>query len=267
MSSILRMEFYITRKSKIWLNIALVGTGFFFLATFIVHNSIDQRMQQAMGLLDPSQSMELAGLPFLSYWERLISSDAITMFTSIFAIMFMLVEFQNGYIKNIWTSIEKKGSFLLSKYTVLLTFIIFMFVVNGIVIGISNFMYLGCTEFGDIYPFMKYCATQILLHFAFCCTVMCIALLAKQRTVVMIASIIYVAFAPQMIYSAINQLVIKVLPASENFLIQKYLPYGNVIQLSTQSDSGEYLRAIIVGLVFIIGTSIVSMLALKKYDI
>lgn len=267
MRSILKTAFFITRKERIWSFVALVGCVFFFLATFIVHNSFDQRMLVAMDLIDSSQAVELVGLPYLSYCERLIGSDTIIMFTSVFSIMLMLVEFRNGYIKNMWTSIERKWQFLVSKYVVLILFIVFMFIVSGAIIGISNFIYLDCSEFGNVGPFIKFLLVQLFLQFSICSLVMCLALIIRQRAIIMVATIIYVTFAPQMIYGAINYLAIKLFDVSNDFLVQKFLPYGNVELLTTLSKSDEYLRVIVVGLVSLVVSTIISVLILKKRDI
>lgn len=267
MKCILKTEFFIARKTKLWMNITMVGTIFFFLATFIVHNSIDQRMLGAMDLMDPNTAVNTTNLSYLAYCERLIGSDTIVMFTSIFSILFILVEFQHGYIKNIWTSIENKLIFLASKYIVILCFIIFMIMISGLVVAISNPLYLNIEEIGDINLFLKFLVIQVLLQFSFCCCMVCVANFLRQKTFILIVSIVYITFAPQMIYSVFNYLIRKIFDTSKDFLIQKFLPYGNMEIIKANSESSDYIRAIIVALTFILGATLVSIATYNKKDV
>lgn len=267
MSNQLRIQFFIMKKNKMWLFIILLSIFFISIFTLATYSLIKQASTAGISGINKLNEFIDSDMSLVDFWENIICSDAITMFTAIFAVVFSMIEFQTGFIKNMWLTLKNQNHFLIGKYFITAVHIIVSFVISILVVTIWNALVLHSNSVGNISSFIKVVAVQFLLQISFCSIVICFSLLVRKNVVAVVVSIIYIMLAKSGIYKVLDMIIESFPNVDESFSIGKYLPYGNIFAITTESNGGDFIRAIIVAICFFLISSIISITMIKRKDI
>lgn len=210
------------------------------------------------------------------YLQDEISSDEIfvqnsqsgifLLLVAIFAVLFVNGEQRTGYIKNIAGQVSNRGNLVLSKMISCLIFSAMLFIAAYLSNLLISQILLGYVSLGSFTDYLPIYAMQLFLHFAYGASMILIAVLSRS----LVASIAIGVMAPMgissIICSFINMLLGKA-GVSESFDISNFALTGNLNQLTIESSSGDFARAIIVSAAFLITSTALSMYIFKKRDI
>ena len=211
---------------------------------------------------------ETAVIPFCDI-IGLAGSSLLTLFVTIFSAFFVVSEYKRGYIKNIAGNIPDKAMLIVSKLTInaivmLIYFgIIFIsgFVFNSLSYTIS---YAGFTAEQYVYQAL----ILLFLNFAVTALVTMISIGARGNsgTCVTMAVIISGGFLAETIWMIVTLLQVTEI-ISPDFDITKYftITYINMFSMGYSSESVGI--ALIIGIIYIVLSTTLSILHIKKKDI
>lgn len=252
MINVIKMEFYLTIKNRIWWVLAVVATCFMFFFTVMLNYSSD-------GMISSPEDINInkiatgavitKELSLTDYCEKIICSDVILMFVTIFASLLALQEYNNGFVKNIWMHIEKKWHLFIAKILVLMSYVFFLFLLNIVILNICNILLLKVNKIEITKNFLKICSIQYLFEVVFGVIIITFALFLKKIIPALISGIIYVAFGHSLICGMLNLLINKTFNLEKVFEIEGYTIYGNILKITSNAEKETIIQAIIVTII------------------
>lgn len=268
MKNILKKDFFITYKSKYWWILLIIVAIFVSLFTTIKYNQSSFFADNGMSnVADNSYVVGQTNNTVFSYIETMICSDVLIMFSSIFTVMIVLQDFQNGFIKNIWISIDKKYNYIFSKLVIIALFVLTTFLLTILIVFMLDKFFFKFDQIGNFNNFFSMLLKQFFLHTAFLSLIILISIVFRKVLVVVIATIVYLAFGQPLLYSAINLLVNKLFKFTENFEIEKYLLFGNIERTRMAVSEADSIRAILIATVCLFMSQIFAYWFIKNKDI
>ena len=131
-----------------------------------------------------------------------------------------------------------------------------------IILGSQVFFgYVNFDGFGNLVPYL---GTQLLLHAAFGAVMICLIALIKSAVASMLIGILVSAGILEIVDTIIGALNHSV---KGHFSIMYYITSGNIAALSVGSAAAEYIRALLIGLIFLICTNGISMAITQTRDV
>lgn len=269
MINITKMEFYIAYKNKTWWILGMVAACFVLFFTIMVHYSSDGMINspEDVAISNVENGVVEHNMKFVDYCEQIVCSDILLMFVTIFSILLGLQEYRNGYIKNIWMNIEKKPQLFLSKILVVMSYVLFIFLVMFGVIALCDVFLLKTKELGELSKLIKICIVQYYFEVVFATIFMSLAIWLKKVVPSLICGIVYISVANVLVCGMINLMVNKLLDLDKPFEIENYLVYGSIMQITLNSENERIFRAICVATIWGGMALIFSTWQLKKGDV
>lgn len=269
MKNIMKMQFFIAYKSKIWWILGLVAACFISFFTIMVHYSSD-------GMINSPEDVNVSmvqtnviehKLSLVQYCEQIVCSDILLMFVTIFSILVILQELRNGYIKNVWVNLDNKWHFLLAKILIVMSYVLFLFMIMFAVILLLDTFLLKTEEVGNVKELLKICIVQYYLEVVFATVFMSIALALKKVVPALACGIVYVSVANVLICGVVDLVINKSLELEKNFELENYLVYGNIMKTTLNAGNDTIIHAICVATIWGLVAMVVSNLLLKKRNI
>lgn len=194
-------------------------------------------------------------------------SGLLLLLISIFTAIFVHAEQKNGYIKNIAGLFPKRGKIVLSKAITIAVYVLIMLALFMAVMVITGYVLWGDGFYmGSVPDFLKFFGTQYALHLGISMVIMLLCMLTRSSAFSMTAGILITAGLLAPVYSIVNKLVNDTHPGWE-FDLNRYTLDGCISMTQAGADAETLLRAVIVGVAFIIASLLLSMVIMKKRDI
>lgn len=266
MKNVISMDMYKMYKSKsTWIILGI----FIAIMALVLYASNSQPQIQEQGSnasADSEFSIEFSQKSVGSEYAYLVSGDMIALFLTVFVIVYMSNEKKEGYIKNIWGSIPKKSQYMLSKMIILAIFDMLLFFSLFIVTFLECKFYFRTGTIGSISQLSAYIITQYLLTFTFGYLVLLLDSLIDNSIVLVAVCCGYIFCVAQILYTLLNKAIDAVFHI-QNFKISKYLVYGNMYLVSLDSGREVFVRAVSVGLIFLLAISFLLLYQYRKKEL
>ena len=154
----------------------------------------------------------------------------------------------------------KEKIFLFAKIAVISIFVFVLYLLAFLVVIVCNLIFIN-TSFGDITELIKLLPLQIVMEIAFVVLTMAASLLIGHTVPAVITCIVYVSFAHNILCSFVNMIVNKASSGSENFNVDDYLLFGNILLLKTGVSGELIIRALIIAALVLSISYILSLLS------
>jgi hypothetical protein len=205
-----------------------------------------------------------AKIPLGEIFTLTIQSKILLMFLVVFTVIFVNSESRTGFIKNIAGQVQNRGTLVLSKLIIVAAYSIILLISALIVIILSFQVFFGYVNFDGFGNLALYLGTQLLLHVAFGAVMICLITLVKSAVASMLIGILVSAGILQIVDTIIGALINSI---KGHFSIMYYITSGNIAALAINSTSTSYIRALLVGLIFLIFASGISMVITQLRDV
>lgn len=229
----------------------------------VVTDETDEKVNVGMTVYVPMQPGEKVTVFDVLFSN--LQSKFIALFLVIFAVIFSSADMNSGYIKNIGGQVKNREKLVVSKAVALIIFTVISMAIAVLVQMLSNGMFLGYMELGNVSDFAKYLSAQTLLHIALVLIGMALSILLKSNLVSMIIVVCLCMNLSMVIYAGINSVVQKI--GVKNFNIIDYTVTGKISMLSMEPASEEFLSAVLVAAVFGIAVTALTGVIFKRRDI
>ncbi len=212
---------------------------------------VDTKPQWASGDMDAS---EMLGIQ--------LSSRIALILVSIFVTLFIVAERKNGYIKNFAGQFPNR-CIMVAARTVAVAVQVFILIAAYAVFTVINGLIFWGDRFvlNSVADFLALLGVQYLLHFAFACFTAFLYLLLNSSTLSMVIVILLCNGFGAFIYNLIDH------AARKSFFIEKYMLETNISSVGVDGLSDGAARAVLVGIIFTLATTALSVLIVQKRDI
>lgn len=282
MFNLVKMDVYRLIHSKItWvIMVFVIGLAIF---SVMMTNSDIQLMQEDPAYATEDTSDEAERTIGIAIWPEeewatgqveigsLVSAETqsgmLLILCAIFTAIFVNAEQKNGYIKNIAGLFPRREKLVLSKAIAIAIQVLFMMAVFTGVMIIMGFALWGSDFYmGSVSKLLGFLAVQYGLHLGFSLVMMLLAVLTRSSAFSMTAGILICAGLMTPVYSVINRAV-NDMGSGWTFDINKYMLDGSIAMTGVGADADVMMRSVIVGLAFIAGAALLSMVIMKKRDV
>lgn len=251
MFNIYRMERFRALKTKIIINMLIIAGIFSVMNVFL--GTLGEQKGKTINVC--------------SQFTQILSNKVLLPILAIVIAVYISGEYKNGFLKSIAGQITNRSYLVLSKvlfatvYTIELFAGCFLFtLISAIIFGKNNIILGFSPEMMGIW------GIQLLLHVGFSCIFILITIVTRSSSLGIGLGIFTLAGLSELIYAGINYLVAKT-GISSHFNIGKYMIEKNVEFVQSGVSAQIFVNAIIVGLVFAILFTVLSINVMKKRDI
>ena len=237
--------------------------GFMFLmcSPAIMKMAIENNWAIAIIYEDPSDMAAITGSDFLTLFHQTnISGGMLPLTTAILAALFVCVEFDGGFIKNIMASHENKWDYILSKVISFGLVNLLYLVVTIALDGLMNLAAGSLFTFNPLPDTLFYLFSVWMIVNAFCALILLIVMLSRSVAAGVAGSIFLCSGAVVMIVNSI----LGIFKANG---IMNYTLYMNLALCPMKYNGAGDLRALAVGAAFLVIYTVLSKLVLSRRDI
>lgn len=265
----IRADFYRLFKSKSFyliMGIAFIFT-IFMMAIYGIYsfalNNID-----ITELGEDTAAMIRGMLPtnFTQYMEMFYFGNYSIMFIIILMVIFCSAEYSKGYIKNTATLISPRYLTVFSKLiiTVFVTAIVYL-LIGIVVVGGCSIMSIEISS-DNVAGIIKMLLVSFLMNVSLASFILMLFYLFRKSMPALISGILYISMGT-MILAFLN-LAIRAAFKADDFDITKYINLGNLVNhVSATASDSTYIRATIVALIVMAGSTAISCVSMQKKDI
>lgn len=182
-------------------------------------------------------------------FQSQVSGLTVLMFIAVFAAFYFSNQVKGTFNKNILKTNNNRWISFISKTIVSLTYSFIFMLFAYLVCVFSAATMCKSFDLGFTADFVKYFAVELLLTFAMCMLTGMVAVLTNTA-VGMIFAIVTGAGLLNLVTMLIDILVNNVILKNGDFATSHYIITGNMSALSIGADSGDFVRPIVVALIF-----------------
>lgn len=189
-----------------------------------------------------------------------INGGTLMTLCAIAVILFVSTKYKNGFIKNIANQLSRRELLVFPEI-----------IVSSVACALYFFAYSTCTIaagaviFGNTFitfsflDIIKLLIVQFVLHWSFCCLLLLFYMLTNSATVTMVIGLLISFKILNVIYALVERF--------SHFNIGQYMLDANIFQLGMASAKAVYIRAVIVGLIFLFVEIVLLCMVMHKKDI
>ena len=222
----------------------------------VVTDETDENVNVGMTVYVPMQPGEKVTVFDVLFSN--LQSKFIALFLVIFAVIFSSADMNSGYIKNIGGQVKNREKLVISKAVALIIFTVISMVITVLVQMVTNGIFLGYMELGNVSNLVKYLSAQTLLHIALVLIGMALSIVLKSNLVSMIIVVCLCMNLSMVIYAGINSFIQKM--GVKDFSIIDYT-------VTMEPANKEFLSALLVAAVFGIAVTALTGVIFKRRDI
>lgn len=283
MINIIKMDLYRLLHSISFKVMFLAIIGLAFFATNMTKMDINMMAEQrevqgeyvdvstppeGIGIFVDTKPAWIDGdVPLVDLSITFLASRLVLILCVIFVPLFVNAESKSGYIKNIAGQLSNKGILVISKlivaaiqvFIILAGFVIFTWIAG--VFCWKDRMVLGSLSDFGIAFFLQY-----LLHFSLSAVALMFTILFKNSGLSMTWGILCSAGTMSLLYGFINSLLHS-LEGFDKFDVTKYMIETNISYINNAIQQDACIRMFVVGVVYVLFASVVSILVMQKRDI
>lgn len=280
MLNILKMDLYRMFKTKslriIWLimSVLIIGTTYLAYTEFKAEQPVyDESSETAVTEDEPQNFGMDVTVPTrpgedVTVFDMVFANlhgKFIALFVVIFAVMFATADITSGYIKSIGGQVRNRSQLIVSKALLLFLYTVLTIAVFILVQAVSNQIFFGYMEWGDMTQFLQYTGTEILLHYALALICMTIAIIARNNVFSMIMSVLLCMNFMMILYSFIDKIIAKV--GVKDFELIEYTVTGRMSMLSMETTGKDIVGGVCIAAAFIIAMTVLCSTVFEKRDI
>lgn len=189
-----------------------------------------------------------------------INGGILMLLCAIFVVVFVSAEYKDGFIKNIAGQLPYRGMLVFPEV-----------IVTAVACALYSFVYSGCivaagaVVFGNTFiavpvpTIMELLAVQLILHWGFGCLILFFYILAESAVFAMVAGTLISFNVLNIVYTFVGRF--------SHFEIAQYMLDYNIFRVKIESVASTYVRAVFVGLIFVLAGTILSSVVVQKKDI
>lgn len=191
-----------------------------------------------------------------------LKSRMALILVSVFVVLFFAAERKNGFIKNIAGMFHNRSIMVAAKFFAVAVQVFVLFAAYAAFTMISCLIFLGDRlVLSSVTELLSLLGVQYLLHFAFACFTVFLCLLSNSSALCIAIGILLCSGFGSLIYNLINYVI------GRSFSVEKYMLETTISSVGAGVSSDIALRAVIVGVIFILASTSISMLIVQKRDI
>jgi ABC-2 type transport system permease protein len=263
MLNLLRSDFYRLFRSRAFYICTLVAIFLHAIGIFVMKWSIT--MVSNMNTQVEGVPLTLPYKDGLSYGLSALSDGNVHLLIAIFISVFITAEFTHGTMKNVVSKGFQRLQIYLSKFVTMITAAFLMICAMVIISTICGTIVIG--SFGSFTGTMvglslSIIGVEFLLHAALTAMFILVAMVVRSSGGVIAINILGMSLAPA-IYSLIEYIF------KNKFQFSKYGLLKNIqfYYLNTTATGEDFIRSILVGLVFLAASTAIGIFAFKKMDV
>lgn len=244
MTKMIKMDIYrFFRSASTWI-ILFAAVILAFLSVMLVHTNTSIQLYYNAGELLAAQ----------------INGGMLMALCAVAVIIFVSAKYKNGFIKNIANQLPRRELLVFPEI-----------IVSSVACALYFFTYSICTIaagvilFGNtfiVFPFLniiKLLIVQFVLHWSFCCLLLLLYMLTNSTTATMVLGFLMSFKVLNVFYTLVERFT--------HFYIAQYMLDSNIFQIGVESTKPAYIRAVIVGLIFLLAGNILLCVVMHKKDI
>ena len=248
MTNMVKMDLYrFFRSTSTWISL-LTAVILAFLMVMLVHTTINTT----------AASVRISNAGELLTVQ--INSGVPMALCAVAVIIFVSAKYKNGFIKNIANQLSRHELLVVPEIIVTFAACALYFFAYSICTIAAGKLFFGNTFI--TFPFfaiMKLLIVQFILHWSFCCLLLLIYMLTNSTAFTMAAGLLITFKILNVFYALVEQFT--------SFNIEQYMLDANIFQLGMESAAVAYIRATIVGLIFLLAEIALLYIVMYKKDI
>ncbi len=283
MTNLVKMDLYRMFKSKaIWIILA-IAMLMMLASAFMTHSDVVYYMNNPIALENLKISYKEvnwgvyigsvspdwctgAKIPLGDLITVNIQSNILLMFLVVFTVTFVSEESRTGFIKNIAGYVQNRGMLVLSKMISVAVFAAMLLISACIVIMLGCKLFFGYIDFEGLNNFISFFGIELILHVAFGAVIICLVTVLKSPVASIMTGILLSAGILQIIDTIIGAFIGN-MSLPRNFSIMYYTVSGNIKKMTIYNNFQGYIRALIIGFVFMVFSMGISMYITQKRDV
>lgn len=203
----------------------------------------------------------------LEVMDILVRSGTLLIFCTIFATLFINAEQKNGYVKNIAGLFPKRTLPLLSKVIAVFVQTLSIFVLSLTAMSVCSLICWGDRVYiGSFAEFLPLLGLQLLLHFAFSCLISFFCTATRSSAFSIAMGMVFTLGLSILILQGAAK-IISLIDKTADFNLYQYSLVANINSAYMGMADKDFLRAVIVALVFLVCSIGLSLFITKKRDI
>lgn len=276
MINLLKMDFYRMLRSKsawVILVVTMMFAGFSMsmgkadgMEPYDNGNKVEiseESINMNFGIyVNTPQSVDGTPPALLEYIQADLQSGILMIFIAIFSAVFVHAERKNGYIKNIGRIHKHKSMLVLSKIGIVIAYLAVVLVSYTLVQVLYGMHLYPDASLGITADRLQYIGIQFILMAAFAVMILFITVLFKQSEFSIAFGLLIACGIGYLFTAIINQNV-----PLEGFDINQYLLVATVNRISDQSSAAVLSHAFLVGAVWLVIWSGLTMLVTERRDV
>lgn len=273
MSNVLKMEWFRFKKSRYVYIILIVLTILFLFGTILdssqkneVSDTVKQENRNSFELYTEDYDTTYT-TDFIEKYEMIVSSfsgNVVPMSILIFSCLFAGAYHKNKFEKNIAGLIGNRKRLVISNLIICSIYCLIIMLVTLVSSLIGYYLFypdFTSMPAGDFINLIKYLALYYILLNSVAIVMSCFVQIIGNQIIAIIIGLIY---GSGIVYGIVDFMV-QILGV-QGFSIQKYVPLGNLYNLSIH-DQSMYIPAAFIAVIFGVSFLIINVMVKDKQDI
>lgn len=244
MTKMIKMDLYrFFRSASTWIILFAAATLAFLSVMLVSTNTSIQPYSNAGELLAAQ-----------------INGGMLMVLCAVAVIIFESAKYKNGFIKNIANQLSRRELLAFPEI-----------IVSSVACALYFFAYSICTIaagavfFGNTFitfsflDIIKLLVVQFVLHWGFCCLLLLFYILTNSTTAAMVIGLLISFKILNIFYILVERFT--------HFNIGQYMLDANIFQIGMASTNPIYIRAVIVGLIFLLVEIVLLCMVMRRKDI
>ena len=248
MTKMIKMDLYrFFRSTSTWISL-LTTVILAFLMVMLVHTTINTT----------AASVRISNAGELLTVQ--INSGVPMALCAVAVIIFVSTKYKNGFIKNVANQLPQRELLVIPEIIVAFAGCALYFFAYSICTIITGKLLLGNTFISfPFFAIMKLMMVQFILHWSFCCLLLLIFMLTNSTTFTVATGLLIAFKILNILYALVERIT--------SLNIEQYMLDANIFQLEMESTIAAYIRATIVGLIFLLAEIALLCMIMRKKDI
>lgn len=189
-----------------------------------------------------------------------INGGMLMILCAVSVIIFVSAKYKNGFIKNIANQLSRREMLVFPEIIAAFVACALHFFVYSFCTITAGAVFLGNTfSTFSFFAIMILLLVQFVLHWGFCCLILLFYMLTNSTTFTMAAGFLIAFKILNIFYVPIKRFT--------QFNIEQFMLDSNIFQIGMYSAKPIYIRAIIVGLLFLLTEIILLCMVMRKKEI
>ena len=244
MTKMIKMDLYrFFRSTSTWI-ILFVTVILAFFSVMLVHTNTSIMIYSNAGEMLAAQ----------------INGGMLMVLCAVAVIIFVSAKYKNGFIKNIANQLPRRELLVFSEIIVTFVACALYFFAYSICTIVAGAVFFGNTFI--TFPFLdiiNLLIVQFVLHWSFCCLLLLFYMLTGSTTATMVIGLLISFKILNILYALVERFT--------HFNIAQYMLDTNIFQIGMLSTKTIYIRATIVGLIFLLVEIVLLCVVMHKKDI